>query len=107
MPSGTGAGRQVTVRVKNTGARAGAEVVQLYVGLPAAAAEPPRLLKGFQKVMLQPGESRALSMDLPDASLEVFDASRKEWTRVAGSYRVLVGASSRDIRQEGTFDIGR
>ncbi|HEV2703718.1 MAG TPA: glycoside hydrolase family 3 C-terminal domain-containing protein [Steroidobacteraceae bacterium] len=103
--TGTGAGRQVTVRLQNTGPRAGAEVLQLYVGMPEAAGEPPRLLKGFQKVMLKPGESRVVSMDLPDASLEVFDADRAQWALLEGSYRVMVGASSRDIRQEGAFNI--
>jgi beta-glucosidase len=62
---GAGEGRKVTLRLQNTGQRAGSEVVQLYVGMPVATAEPPQLLKQFQKVLLQPGESRELSMDLP------------------------------------------
>jgi beta-glucosidase len=105
--TGSGPARQVTVQLKNTGPRAGAEVVQLYVGMPDAAGEPPRVLKGFQKIMLQPGESRAVSLDLPDATLYVFDANRKAWTLVEGAYQVMVGASSRDIRQQGVLTIGR
>ena len=56
--AGRGAQRKVTLRVRNTGQRAGAEIAQLYVGMPAAAAEPPRVLKGFQKVMLQPASRK-------------------------------------------------
>lgn len=102
--AGAGRARKVSVVVKNTGSRAGAEVVQLYVGMPEAAAEPPQLLKGFEKVFLQPGESRRVVMDLPDDSLDVFDPSTGAWSLVPGTYHVMVGASSRDIRQEGTFN---
>jgi beta-glucosidase len=102
---GVGAGRRITLRVRNTGQRAGAEVLQLYVGMPAAAAEPPQLLKQFQKVLLQPGESREVSMDLPDTALEIFDETRSAWTLVAGTYQLMVGVSSRDIRQHGEFTI--
>jgi beta-glucosidase len=98
-------GRKVTVRILNTGQRAGAEVVQLYVGMPAAAAEPPRLLKQFQKVLLQPGESREVSLELPDATLRIFDETRSAWTVVAGTYQLMIGASSRDIRQSSEFTV--
>ena len=104
--SGAGAARQVSVVVKNTGPRAGAEVVQLYVGVPAAAAEPPRLLKGFQKVSLKPGESRAVALELPDDSLRIFDAGSGAWRLIGGTYRLMVGTSSRDIRQEATLNVG-
>jgi beta-glucosidase len=102
---GAGEGRKVTLRLQNTGQRAGSEVVQLYVGMPVATAEPPQLLKQFQKVLLQPGESRELSMDLPDATLGIFDETRSAWTVVAGTYQLMIGASSRDIRQHGEFTI--
>jgi beta-glucosidase len=104
--SGAGAARKVSVVVKNAGPRAGAEVVQLYVGMPAAAAEPPRLLKGFQKVSLKPGESRAVALELPDDSLRIFDAGSGAWRLIGGTYRLMVGTSSRDIRQEATLNVG-
>jgi beta-glucosidase len=103
--TGSAAGRKVSVRIQNTGQRAGAEVLQLYVGMPEAAAEPPRVLKGFQKVTLQAGESREVVMDLPDESLRVFDDKRGQWSLVNGAYQVLIGVSSRDIRQQGVFTV--
>jgi beta-glucosidase len=103
--TGSATGRKVSVRIQNTGQRAGAEVLQLYVGMPEAAAEPPRVLKGFQKVTLQAGESRDVVMDLPDESLRIFDEKSAQWALVNGAYQVLIGVSSRDIRQQGVFTI--
>jgi beta-glucosidase len=102
---GAGASRKVRVVVQNTGQRAGAEVVQLYLGMPAAAAEPPQLLKGFQKVFLRPGESRTVALELPDETLKVFDDASGAWRLISGTYHVMVGASSRDIRQDATFGV--
>ena len=103
--TGRGAARRVSVKVRNSGRRAGAAVVQLYVGMPAAAQEPPRILKGFQKVDLRPGEVGTVTLELPDDELQVFAADRAAWTLTAGTYHVMVGASSRDIRQEGSFEV--
>jgi beta-glucosidase len=102
-----GAGDRATVRVKitNSGARAGAEVVELYVGDPAAAAEPPKQLKGFEKVMLQPGESKVVSMTLDRDKLAVWDDGTHGWKVVPGAYTVNVGSSSRDIRVKGSFTV--
>ena len=102
-----GAGDRATVRVKitNSGARAGAEVVELYVGDPAAAAEPPKQLKGFEKVMLQPGESKVVSMPLDRDKLSVWDEGTHGWKVVPGAYTVNVGSSSRDIRVKGSFTV--
>lgn len=97
--AGAGAARTVSVGVKNTGRRAGAEVVQLYVGLPAAAEDPPRQLKGFEKVELHPGETRIVRLPLPDAALRAYDETSGEWRLFPGQYTVMVGVSSSDIRE--------
>jgi beta-glucosidase len=95
----------VSVRVTNTGAREGAEVVQLYLGAPAAAGEPPHQLKGFEKVWLKPGESKTVSMTLDHGSLAHWDEAGRGWKVAPGVYGVDVGASSRDIRLKGTFTV--
>jgi len=99
-----GGKRTVSVRVTNTGAREGAEVVQLYLGAPASAGEPPRQLKGFEKVWLKPGESKTVSMVLDRASVSVWDKTHA-WKVAPGVYSVSVGASSRDIRLKGSFAV--
>jgi len=100
-----GGKREVSVRVTNTGAREGAEVVQLYLGAPAAAGEPPHQLKGFEKVWLKPGESKTVSMTLDHGSLAHWDEAGRGWKVAPGVYGVDVGASSRDIRLKGTFTV--
>jgi len=98
---------QVAVRVKvtNTGKREGAEVVQLYLGSPAAAEEPPKQLKGFEKVLLKPGESKVVTMQLDKESLAAWDVQSHGWRVYSGSYSAMVGSSSRDIRLKGAFTI--
>jgi beta-glucosidase len=100
-----GPGDQTTVKVKvlNSGRRGGAEVVQLYLGYPAAAAEPPKQLKGFEKVWLKPGEAKTVTMVLTHDSLSVWDDNKHGWKVVPGAYWVNVGSSSRDIRLKSSF----
>jgi beta-glucosidase len=97
----------VSVKVTNTGKRRGAEVVQLYVGMPAAAGEAPRQLKGFSRVELNPGESKTVSMALNKESLSVWDEAAHDWKVYPGRYSVEVGSSSRDIRAKGAFTIAK
>jgi beta-glucosidase len=98
-------GEHVSVRVTNAGTREGAEVAQLYVSSPAAAAEPPKQLKGFEKVWLKPGESKTVTMPLSRESLAVWDTTSHGWRVVPGAYTANVGSSSRDIRLKGTFTV--
>jgi beta-glucosidase len=99
-------GRQtVSVKVTNSGKREGAEVVELYVGDPAAAGEPPKQLKGFEKLFLKPGESKTATMALNRDSLSVWDETTHGWKLVPGAYTVNVGSSSRDIHLKGSFTI--
>jgi beta-glucosidase len=69
----------VSVRVTNSGKRAGAEVVQLYLGFPAEAAEPPQQLKGFERVELKPGESKVVTMAVNKDSLAAWDEGGHAW----------------------------
>lgn len=95
---------QTTVKVKvtNSGKVEGAEVVQLYIGCPSAAGEPPRQLRGFDKVRLKPGESRTVTMLLNQASFAAWDSEEHGFKVYPGAYSVMVGASSRDIRLTGS-----
>jgi beta-glucosidase len=98
---------QVTAKitVTNSGKRAGAEVVQLYLVSPTAAEEPPRQLKGFEKILLKPGESKDVIMPLDKESLASWDSENHGWKVYPGTYSVMVGSSSRDIRLKGSFTI--
>jgi len=102
-----GTGATVGVHVTNTGTRPGTEVVQLYLGFPASAGEPPRQRKGFKTVSLKPGEGADVAMSLDKSALAIWDDVGGGWTTAPGSYRILVGSSSRDIRAEGTLEIPR
>ena len=95
------------VKVTNSGTRAGAEVVQLYVGFPAAAGEPPWQLKAFEKVRLEPGQSKDVSFRLPSRAFASWDEAAKAWKTHAGAYQIAVGSSSRDIRGTGTVPAAR
>jgi len=96
-------GAIVKVRVRNTGDREGAEVVQLYVGFPPSSGEPPKVLKAFRKVQLDPGRSSTVTLTLDQRDLSVWSESRHDWTSPSGPYRLMVGSSSRDIRASATF----
>ncbi len=85
------------VTVSNVGARAGATVVQCYVGFPESAVErPAKLLRGFTKVSLDPGESRQLTLRVPARSLAWFDPSGHEWVVEPTRHTLWVGSSSDD-----------
>ena len=83
-----------TVRVTDTGDRAGADVAQLYLGQPPAAGNPPRQLEGFQRVSLAPGQSRTVTFTLGDDQLAYYDTAGGAWRVAAGTYRIWMGDSS-------------
>jgi beta-glucosidase len=87
-------GESVTLTVTNTGARAGAEVAQVYVTLPQSAGEPWKRLIAYKKVELAPGESKTVTMDVDPTYESIWDAAAKRWTRPSGEYRVMAGGSS-------------
>jgi beta-glucosidase len=96
----------VGVQITNTGQRTGAEVVQVYLADPATAAEPPRQLRGFQKINLPPGQSGHLTIKLDARAFQIWNTSSNSWTTAAGTYGVLVGDSSRNLPLHGTVAIG-
>jgi beta-glucosidase len=84
----------VSATVTNTGPVAGSDVAQLYLGDPASAGEPPRQLKGFQKVTLQPGQSATVRFTLTGHDLSYWDDAANGWVLPGGRYQVYVGDSS-------------
>lgn len=94
-----------TARLTNSGDRAGAETVQLYVGFPAEAGEPPRQLKAFRKISLAPGQSRDVSFMLARAMFEHWDETVHAWVASPGRYQLFVGRSSHDLPLRADFDV--
>ena len=99
---------RVAVRVTNTGKVAGSDVAQLYLDDPPAAGEPPRQLKGFQRVELQPGQSTWVSFSLDQHDLSYWNNSANGWVEPHGQFRVYVGDSSAlaNLPLRGTFALG-
>jgi beta-glucosidase len=96
----------VSFDLQNTGQTAGAEVVELYVGENSPKVERPvRELKGFQKVPLQPGQSRRITIPLNRRSFSYFDPAAHRWTVDSGEYEISVGASSRDLRLKQNVEL--
>lgn len=88
---------EVSVAVSNTGQRAGVEVVQLYVGSAHALDGPPRQLRGYRVVELEPGQTRRLSFPLTYRDFCRWSEEASNWVAPAGQYRVFVGRSSADL----------
>ena len=84
----------VTFTVRNTGKRPGAEIAQVYAGLPAAAKEPPKRLVAWEKIELAPGEAKTVTLKLDPKFLSVFDEQKDDWQLLSGEYRIFVGGSS-------------
>ena len=96
----------VTVDVKNTGDREGAEVVQLYVADPVASVDRPvKELKGFEKVTLKPGETKTVTFTLDADDLSFYSIEKNGWVAEAGEFQALIGPSSEDIRTTVAFEL--
>jgi len=100
---------QVAVTVMNSGKVAGKEIVQLYLSAPTTEIEKPaQELKGFAKTkLLNPGESQRLSFELDKRSLASFWSGVSAWVADKGDYKVRIGASSKDIRLEASFQLAK
>jgi beta-glucosidase len=97
---------RITLEITNTGKMAGKEVVQLYIRDVASSLERPlKELKGFQKVALQEGQTKTVAFDIRVEDLSFYDPVKKHWIAEAGEFEVMVGSSSRDIRQHARFTL--
>lgn len=100
---------EVSIQVRNTGSRPGAEVAQLYLHYAGHSNtdRPVQELKGFQRVELAAGESKTVHFSVEPNALAYYDTAKKSWVTDPGEYDVLVGASSRDIRAKGFLRAGQ
>ena len=95
-----GEGVDVAVTIKNNGGRAGSETVQLYVtDCAATVVRPQKELKGFEKVFLKRGESKDILLHLDWEAFSFYSTERKCWYVEPGDFEILVGFSSRDIKE--------
>ncbi|KAH9214722.1 glycoside hydrolase family 3 domain-containing protein [Leptodontidium sp. 2 PMI_412] len=95
----------ITTILSNTGSVAGKEVVQLYVSYPTAANEPPKLLKGFEKVFLDPGDSSMVTFSVGMDELRIWEEGKGDWEFVSGEYGFLVGFSAGDVTLNQTLSL--
>jgi beta-glucosidase len=106
-PDATSPGRplaSVSFSVENTGGVAGAEVAQVYVrDVESSVPRPPKELKAFKRLYLNPGESRRVVVTLDARDLSYWDAGEGRWRLESGTFEVLVGASAGDIRLRGDY----
>lgn len=98
---------KVSFDVTNTGSTAGADVPQIYVGFPPIAEgnEPPLQLKGFSKILLQPGEKRRVEVHLDARAFSYWSPLSSEWRIESGTYKIILGASSADLRETREIQI--
>ncbi|KAG5962657.1 hypothetical protein E4U57_006909 [Claviceps arundinis] len=93
---------RVSIKVRNTGRMAGAEVPQLYVGIPSG---PAKQLRGFEKPFLRPGEAQMVEFSLTRRDLSTWDTGAQKWRLRRGRYFIYVGTSSRDLPLRGSLTI--
>ncbi|HRI29194.1 MAG TPA: fibronectin type III-like domain-contianing protein, partial [Chitinophagales bacterium] len=87
----------LTATLTNTGNRAGAQVVQLYTAYPDTKIDRPiKNLRAFTKIMLQPNETKTITLRLPIAELAYYNPAAKQWITETGTYKLLLGNSSAD-----------
>jgi beta-glucosidase len=96
---------KATVSVKNSGSVDGAEVVQAYLAFPESAGEPPKNLRGFEKVFLKKGKKENITFELSKTELSIWDTVANTWVIPSGKFTLYIGASSRDIRQSASFTL--
>jgi len=96
----------VSVDVRNAGGRAGDEVVQMYVSHPdSGVVRPIKELRGFQRIALQPNETRTVRLELKARELTYWDAAQQSFVVEPGRLNIMLGASSADVRLEKTIEV--
>ncbi|CAD0011106.1 unnamed protein product [Aureobasidium pullulans] len=93
----------VSIAVKNTGNVAAAEVAQLYLGIPGSGV--PKVLRGFEKQLIQPGASVTMTFSLRRRDMSIWDVVRQQWVLPSGAYNIMVGKSVLDIQLQGTLTL--
>lgn len=94
----------VTCKIKNVGALAGKETVQLYVrDVKSMVSKPMKELKGFEKIALEPGEEKTVTFTLTPRDFAYYNICLKDWHVESGRYEILIGASSADIRLRADY----
>ncbi len=97
---------RVQFTLTNTGTRDGAEIAQVYVrDVRSGVPQPEKALKGFRKVFLKKGESRVVTLDLPQTAFEFWDPESSGWVLEKGAFEIIIGASSRDIRLRSACEL--
>ena len=97
---------RISADVTNTGDRAGAEVVQLYIGdEQSSLPRPVKELKGFQKVSLNPGQTQTVTFEITPGMLQYYDDAKGAWVAEPGAFTAYVGAASDDIRGTVEFEL--
>jgi beta-glucosidase len=97
-------GNSVSVEVTNTGSVTGKETVQLYIGKEKSAEDRPlKELKAFEKIELQPGETKTVSFNISDDMLTYFSQNTNDWTVEPGKYRLYVGGSSAENKNMAIY----
>ncbi|KAG1181522.1 hypothetical protein G6F35_015879 [Rhizopus arrhizus] len=94
-----------TVSVKNSGSVDGAEIVQAYLTFPDNAGEPPKLLRGFEKVFIKKGKCETVKFTLGSTELSIWDTESASWVVPSGKFILHIGASSRDIKKSASFSL--
>ena len=95
----------VSVDITNSGERSGAEIVQLYVqDVEPSVKRPLKELKGFKKVLLNPGERGTVTFDLDKSAFSFYDEKHSCWKAEKGAFNILIGSSSRDIRLQNQIE---
>ena len=99
------AAKTVRLAVKNTGKRAGAEIVEVYAKLPEDADESFKRLVGWKRFLLSPGESQTITVAIDERPLQIFDEANNRWIFATGDYQILVGASSDNLSLTGGLSV--
>lgn len=103
---GTGKNATVSFTIRNTGKVPGAEVAQVYVNqAKSLLPRPEKELKAFEKVVLQPGQQKTVTLTLKEDAFQYFHEAQNKWVMEPGTFNVLVGGSSRDIKLQGKLTL--
>ncbi len=96
----------ITFTVTNTGNVDGSEVAQLYLTFPDEAAEPPKILRGFERIYLEAGESKTVTLPLTQRDISHWNVVNQKWTVAPGKYSVWISTSANnaDIKLQGSFN---